>query len=125
MEPLSTTAIITIVTAVSGIIVGLTEIIRYLVGYILKKKSDGDDVSQKRKLAEIHCQTRSIWEITGQKDKDGIPMCYFPRSYNDVYKNILELQQKLVERMTEMTYEQKRIAQLLDRMERRYDVVQQ
>jgi hypothetical protein len=121
MEPLSTSALVTIIVAISSIIVALVETGRYIIVYLLNKNKKPGSYIDNKKLAEIHCKTAGMFEIIKQRDKDSIPLVYFPRGQNEIYKNISELQHRLIELMTEMAYEQKRIAELIDRIREKLD----
>lgn len=126
MEP---GTLVGVTTAVVAIAYGLVEIVKQLIVYIIKRKWGWEDsrsvsvltLDQKQKLTEIHAMSCKTYDIISKTDKDSVPLCYFPRSHTEIYKVIADLQYKVIERLAEITAEQRRIADLLDRIERRLD----
>ncbi len=121
MEPFSTSGLIAIITTISTVVAGLVKIIEYLISYILKKNKPDSGLEYKQRFSEIHSLACKSYEILNQRDHDGIPLCYFPRSSADINKEILDSQRKISERLVEVASTQKQIAELLDRIERRLD----
>lgn len=125
MEHLTNNATVTL--AICALITTLVEIIRYLIKYVLTKKSNKDthclSLDQRNQLGEIHsCSTRTF-DIINQRDHDGIPLCYFPRGFLELYTKQVsraeELQHGIIERLIEMTAEHKQIVGILDKIEQR------
>jgi hypothetical protein len=128
MEQISTGSLITIITTAVITTTTLAEIIKLLVQYFVSKKGIGTakqevglKADEKQKIIEIHATVVKIYDIISKTDKDSVPLCYYPRNHTEIYKVMSDLQYKVIERLAEMTSEQKRIADLLDRIERRFD----
>lgn len=118
-----------LIGVITTLTVGLIEISKYLAHYAMKRRNGPEPVAaslnieQRQKLTEIHATVIKTYDIVSKTDKDSVPLCYFPRSHTEIYKVMADLQYKVIERLAEITSEQKRIADLLDRIERRLDVV--
>ena len=122
MEPISTGSLITVILAVVGFVTTVVETSRYIIIYLLKKnKPEILSTEQKQRFVEIHAMAVKTYDIVSKTDKDSVPLCYFPRNHLEIYREMSDLQYKLIERLAEITSEQKRIADLLDRIERRLD----
>ena len=82
-----------------GLAVGLVELIKMLVGYVLKKKDTEapapDDPSRhEHSLRDVGQNVHRVLEWTQQRDNDGVPLGYFPRRVEDILQktseNVLE-----------------------------------
>jgi len=108
---------------------GLIEIIKKLLPQIFGTKCSLSE-EQSKQLAEVHTATVKTLDIVSRTNLDGTPLCYHPQNYNEpmveALRAMLDLQYKAIEKMgdiatkfAEITFEQKRMTEILDRLERR------
>lgn len=108
-------------TAVT-ILGGIAE--RYLDYYINKSKpkiESDTEIEFKQRIKELYVLSCRSFEILQKTDESGTPLVYFPKSVTETNKAQMEIQHKIVERLADITFGQQRIAELLDRLEHRFD----
>jgi hypothetical protein len=128
METVNPAVLAAVVTTAVTVALVLARVVEHLVLHLIKRKDvvDTDRTSiltldENQKLSDCRAFCVKSYEILSQHDSDGVPLVYFPRSYSEIYKGMAELQHKMVEKMAEMTMEQRRLVDILERLERRLD----
>ena len=64
-------------------------------------------------LKTIHVEVHELHQMHDQKDMDGVPLWYVPRSWGDIHKSIVSTQRDIAE-------VQRDILKILERLERDY-----
>jgi len=114
-----------IAIAALTVAIGLVRVTEKLIVYFINKRTRSDNPysgmssEQNKTIKESHMLGLRTFEIISQKDQDGTYLCYFPRAHSDIYKTIAELQLKTMEKITELTMEQHRLVDIIERLERR------
>lgn len=96
--------------------VTIVEIVKYLITRFVPQKPNlpKDEREERdatrdgvRKLVD---RVDRLWELHNEKDTDGIPMCYAPRSW-------VRAQHESEERLREIAESQRRLVSVLERLE--------
>ena len=92
--------------AIVAVVLGLGKIIEMLVMKSLPRKSILTD--------EERASLKSISTVLSKCDSDGTPLVYVPRSWAEVQKDMQQV-------MTKVVNDQRRIADILDRIEKKLE----
>jgi hypothetical protein len=87
-------------------IVALAKIIEVLIIKFMPEKSCLTEL-ERHHLSYLH-------ELHAQKDKDGVPLVYVPRSWAETQKDMKDVMQRIVN-------DQTRIADILERIEKKLE----
>lgn len=119
-EQMGLGTIITVVVACFAVIEVLGKIIEKLLDKFLCKKNGyakcvfADATTQieaRKNIDDLRNVVNNLDKVINSKDESGVPMVYFPRIY-------LHLQDKLLDRMEDLSKGQERLANLLAVMEK-------
>lgn len=118
-----------IISAVVVFTITAVKLVEKLIDYFINKKrshEDKQDVLTERQdalIIETHDVVVKTYDILKRTDSDGTPLCYHPRIYLDhfieMYKQSMDTQNQIVERLFNLTAEQKRLADIMDRLDRK------
>jgi len=125
--------LITLVVGSITLVTILAEGIKYLAIYLIKKRNNKhtydvpsttlfNPTDTYQKVKEIHMMCSRNFEIITRVGEDGTPLIYSRQGLNillDAQKEITHTQQQIIEKMLEFSYGQKRLVELLDRIESR------
>jgi len=92
--------------AIVAVVLGLGKVIEMLVMKSLPRKSILTD--------EERASLKSISTVLSKCDSDGTPLVYVPRSWAEVQKDMQQV-------MTKVVNDQRRIADILDRIEKKLE----
>ena len=95
-----------VLAAIVAVVLGLGKIIEVLITRAVPRKSILTD--------DERAAVKNIDEILSKSDPDGTPLVYVPRSWAEVQKEMQHI-------MTQIVNDQRRIADILDRMEKKLD----
>jgi len=95
-----------VLAAIVAVVLGLGKIIEILVMRAVPRKSILTD--------DERAAVKNIDEILSKSDPDGTPLVYVPRSWAEVQKEMQHI-------MTQIVNDQRRIADILDRMDKKLD----
>ena len=95
-----------VLAAIVAVVLGLGKIIEILVMRAVPRKSVLTD--------DERAAVKNIDEILSKSDPDGTPLVYVPRSWAEVQKEMQHI-------MTQIVNDQRRIADILDRMDKKLD----
>lgn len=130
MEETTMSTLAGIISAVVVFTITSVKLVEKLIDYFINKKSTGGDVktvlfsdNQEKILADTYDMVTKTYDIVKRTDNDGTPLCYHPRVYLDhfieMYKQSMDTQNQIVERLFNLASEQKRLADIMDRLERK------
>jgi len=92
--------------AIVAVVLGLGKIIEMLIMKSIPRKSVLTD--------DERVAIKNIDEVLSKSDADGTPLVYVPRSWAEVQKEMQHI-------MTQIVNDQRRIADILDRMDKKLD----
>lgn len=113
---------VTETAALTGTIVALVELVKWLVQKVAGGKKPGIaharlEPETNSLIRELHDSTKKIEEIISLRDPDGIPFVYSPRSIVAVQKEIAEI-------LRAVSVSQQRVAEVCERIEERLDDIE-
>ena len=95
-----------VLAAIVAVVLGLGKIIEILILRAVPRKSVLTD--------DERAAVKNIDEVLSKCDADGTPLVYVPRSWAEVQKEMQHI-------MTQIVNDQRRIADILDRMDKKLD----
>ena len=105
--------------AVVAVVLGLVEIIKWLIEFILKK-ANPETMAEKVKLQNIELLCVKMHEMHNKYDADGTPIWYVPRSWVSTQKEILEAVQSISHTQEKLAETMERMGNTMDRIDRRH-----
>ena len=98
--------VIAIIGTVVATVYGLVRLLEYVIQNFVIRKSDKQDCpfssSKENQMNLLYKEVSELHKILELKDVHGVPMCYFPRSNQEMYAQIIEMLSKISDRLVEM-----------------------
>ena len=98
----------TAIALIVGVVMGLIKIVERLIEPMVSKKSS--------LTAKEHEWIYELYKMHARYDDDGLPLWYVPRSW-------AESQKEIVQALRTVAEDQRRIAEVLDKLDQRYERV--
>lgn len=98
----------TVMALIVGIVMALIKVIERLVDPLIAKRSS--------LTAKEHEWIYELYKMHAKYDEDGLPLWYVPRSW-------AESQKEIVSALRAVAEDQRRIAEVLDKLDQRYEKV--
>jgi hypothetical protein len=92
-----------------AVVMVLMKLLEKFADYVMKKNGNGTTLSSKE-----HDMLKGLYDQHNKYDSDGIPIWYVPRGWADTQEKILDIVAKISE-------DQRRTAEILDRLESRIE----
>lgn len=106
---------IALIGAVVGVVQGLIELIKFLVGKAVGNK-------QELQINHIKSHIDHLYDQHNKYDLDGTPIWYVPRSWATTQDKIVKLQVGMSNTQKEMSSVLEKTVKILDKMERRQEI---
>ena len=104
--------------AVVAVVLGLVEISKWLIEFILKR-ANPEILAEKQRQSKMENQIQTLYDLHNIRDKDGTPVWYVPRSWMDTQEKVLETCQAIANGQEKLADTLERAATILDRIDQR------